>query len=103
MTTSPCARRYTGVFRAFFVKVSFAPAAILMVVQWNIPSGGRGKFVSAAALKAPQEPLLPASNATAARMGFKLLKNATVASVLNASLFIIVLVKILVCSYWKPF
>jgi hypothetical protein len=42
MLTLPVARRITGAFAAFRVKVTVRPEGIVMVVKWKMPLGGKG-------------------------------------------------------------
>lgn len=50
---SPCARRYTGVFRELGRNVNVVLLATVMVVQLKMPLGGIGKRVLFVMLSGP--------------------------------------------------
>jgi hypothetical protein len=66
IVTSPVARIVTGVFAAFFEKVTVTPAGIVTVVKLNTPLGGSVRVVFAAGANAPSAPVLPLTNTWAA-------------------------------------
>jgi hypothetical protein len=63
ITTSPEAKRVTGVLVAFGVKVTVTPEGMLIVVKLNTPEGGTCNVVLAVGAKAPSAPVLPLLNA----------------------------------------
>jgi hypothetical protein len=65
MVTFPLASQTTGVFVAFFLKVTVTPAGMLTVVKLNTPLGGNSNSVLTVGLNAPSAPVLPLLNANA--------------------------------------
>lgn len=57
--TVPLANIITGVFAAFFTKLTVTPEGILTVVKLKTPLGGKVNVVLAVGAKAPSAPVLP--------------------------------------------
>ena len=69
MTTSPVAKRNTGVLKLFRVNVSILPAAMVIVVKLKMPLVGRFSVMLLVTLSGPSAPVLPEENCASAPSG----------------------------------